>query len=328
MTSPLCLIAEPIHPCGAQLLEQAGIRTRMASNADLTQITGELADIDAIIVRNALPAAAMDAAPHLAVIANHGTGTDAVDTAHALALGIPIVYTPTTNVRAVAEHAIMLMLAVARQVVVADETTRLGHSRAQFRQPTLSLHGKVLTVLGFGHTGRYVAEMARGLGMSVQVWSPNSPDAGIVALGATPVRDLDQALATADVVSMHRPLRADTRHTLDRSTLALLKPTAIVINTSRGGLIDEHALADSLSSGRLFGAGLDVLESEPMLATSPLAGLRNVVFTPHVAGSTQDALHDTAQSCVMQIIDVLQGRKPVSLVHPDAWEARRFPSPR
>lgn len=327
MARPVCLIAEPIHPVGEALLADAGLRVRHASQADLTHHPQALADVHAIIVRNALPAEAMDAAPRLAVIANHGTGTDAVDTRHALALGIPVVYTPTTNVRAVAEHALMLMLATARQAVLADAATRRGKSRAQFGRPLLSLFGKTLLVLGFGHTGQHVAGMAAGLGMRVIVWSPRTPPGVIEATGASAMPDLDEALGQADVVSMHRPLRADTRHTLDARALATLKPGAIVINTSRGGLIDEQALAECLRSGHVFGAGLDVLEHEPMHEDSPLAGLSNVVLSPHVAGSTQEALHDTARACALQIIDVLAGRRPAHLVSPDGWERRRQRDP-
>jgi D-3-phosphoglycerate dehydrogenase len=320
---PVCLIAEPIHPAGAERLKGAGIAVRNASCADLASIPRELTDVDAIVVRGALPAAAIDAAPRLAVIANHGTGTDAVDVAHAHALGIPVAYTPDANVRAVAEHAVMLMLAVARRTVAADAATRRAYVRFKYEQPMVSLDGKTLGIAGFGRTGQRVCEIARGLGMQVQVWSPRSDPAVIAAQGARAVPELRQLLEAADVVTLHRPLRPDTRHTLDRTALAWLRPGAIVVNTSRGGLIDEEALADALRERRLFGAGLDVLAAEPLPPDSPLAALDNVVLTPHVAGSTQEALRGTAVLCAEQIIDVLAGRRPASLVDPSMWARRR-----
>lgn len=319
----LCLIAEPIHPEGERILRAAGIAVRHAAAPDLAAAPQDLADATAVIVRDALPAAAIDAAPRLAVIANHGTGTDAVDVAHATALGIPVVYTPASNVQAVAEHAVMLMLAVARRAVAADRAVRTAEPGYRTRQETLSLHGKTLAVLGFGQTGSRVARMAAGLGMRVLVWSPRTDPQEAARAGAQWLAGLDEALAQADVVSLHRPLRPDTRHTLDARTLALLKPTAIVVNTSRGGLIDEAALAGRLRAGALFGAGLDVFETEPLPPSSPLAGLDNVVLTPHVAGSTQDALFETASQCARQIVDVLAGRRPEWLVRPEVWERRR-----
>jgi len=321
-TRAVCLVAEPIHPAGIEHLQRSGVEVRFASNPALEQVPAELHDVDAIIVRNALPRAAIDAAPRLAVIANHGTGTDAVDVGHASERGVPVVNTPTGNVDAVAEHTIMLMLAVARKAVVADRATRRADTRFKYQQPTLSLAGKTLGVVGFGHTGQRVAALARGLRMRVVVWSPRADAERIEAFGAHVAASFDRLLAEADVLSLHRPLRPDTRHTLNRATLAQLKPTAIVINTSRGGLIDEEALADALEQGRLFGAGLDVLAVEPLPLASRLAALDNVTLSPHIAGSTEEALRETAVQCALQVVDVLHDRRPAALVVPDVWERR------
>ena len=324
----VCLFAEPIHDDAAVVLSAAGVTVRHASTRELASVPDELADVDAIIVRNALSAAAMDEAPRLAVIGNHGTGTDAVDLAHASRLGIPVVNTPTSNVAAVAEHAILLMLAVARRAVAADAAARRRDTRFKYDRPLLSLHGKTCGVIGFGHTGRSVALLAQGLGMQVVVWSPQASPAVFEHGGARRVDTLDDLLAVADVVTLHRPLRADTRHTLDRAALARLKPMAIVVNTSRGGLIDEEALADALEEGRLFGAGLDVLAEEPLAPSSRLASIDNVILSPHVAGSTREALRETARQCAAQVVDVLQNRRPASLVEPGMWSRRRAYQPR
>ena len=319
----VCLLAEPIHGIATEMLEAAGVTVRAARSPDLAADPSALADVDAVIVRNAMPAAAMDEAPRLVVVGNHGTGTDAVDVAHASRLGIPVVNTPTGNVDAVAEHTILLMLAVARRTLAADAATRARDPRFKYDRPTLSLAGRTLGVIGFGQTGRRVAKLARGIGMNVVVWSPQADAADIAGVGAQRLATLDALLRTADVVSLHRPLRPDTRHTLDRDALALLKPDAIVVNTSRGGLVDEEALADALEAGRLFGAGLDVLAEEPLAPSSRLASIDNVILSPHVAGSTQEALRETARQCATQVLDVLQNRRPASLVDPTVWDRRR-----
>lgn len=325
---PVCVIAQPIHPIGAERLAAAGIEVRQAASPALDDLRAAIGEADAVIVRDRLPAELIDRAPRLAVIANHGTGTDKIDVAHAHAHGIPVVYTPDANVRAVAEHALMLMLAAAHQVVAADAATRQGDWGFKYRQPMLSLHGKTLGIVGFGRTGRLVCDMAtRGLGMQALVWSPSAQPAQIGAAGARQVGTLAELLQRADVVSLHRPLRNDTFHTLDAASLRHMKPTGIVVNTSRGGLIDETALADALRGGRLFAAGLDVFEHEPLPAGSALASLPNVVLTPHVAGSSQEALRATASQCAGQIIDVLAGRCPDHLVSPPVWPNRRHATP-
>jgi D-3-phosphoglycerate dehydrogenase len=321
---PVCLITQPIHPIGAERMRAAGIEVRHGTATNEAERIAEVRDVDAVIVREGLSAAAIDAAPRLAVISNHGTGTDKIAVAHAHARGIPVVSTPAANVRAVAEHAMMLMLAVARGTVVADAATRRSDWQHRYQVPMHSLSGKTLGIVGFGRTGQIVARMASaGFGMQVVVWSPRVDDAEVEALGARRVDTLHALLAISDVVSLHRPLRADTRHTIDAAALAAMKPGAILVNTSRGGLIDEPALVDALRAGKLFGAGLDVFEREPLPVASPLAALANVVLSPHQAGSTQEALADTARQCADQIIDVLAGRQPDHMLDPSVWASRR-----
>lgn len=315
---PICLIAQPIHPAGIDRLKAAGWEVRLASAPDLDTLAAEIPSADAVLIRDALPDWVIDRAPNLKVIANHGTGTDAVAVDHASALGIPVIYTPESNVQAVAEHAMMLMLAVARQVAGLDRATREGDWGTKYGRTFYSLSGKTLGIIGFGHTGRWLAKMASGgFGMQVQVWSPSADPATMqdVAVASS----LEALLAQSDFVSLNRPLRADTRHTLNAATLACLPPHAIVVNTSRGGLIDEAALIDALTAGRLAGAGLDVFEQEPMLSSHALARLPNVILTPHMAGSTVEALEATATECAQGIIDVMAGKKPANLKNPQVW---------
>ncbi|MHA7685666.1 hydroxyacid dehydrogenase [Cupriavidus sp. PET2-C1] len=305
-------------------MRAAGIEVRHSTATNEAERIAEVRDVDAVIVREGLSAAAIDAAPLLAVISNHGTGTDKIAVAHAHACGIPVVSTPAANVRAVAEHTMMLILAVARGAVQADAATRRSDWQHRYNVPMHSLSGKTLGIVGFGRTGQIVAQMARvGFGMRVVVWSPRVDEAEVTAQGAGRVGTLQALLEVSDVVSLHRPLRPDTHHTIDAAALAVMKPGAILVNTSRGGLVDESALVGALRAGKLFGAGLDVFEREPLPVTSPLAALPNVVLSPHQAGSTQEALADTASQCATQVIDVLAGRQPDHMLDPSVWLRRR-----
>ncbi|KLU25071.1 hypothetical protein EOS_16680 [Caballeronia mineralivorans PML1(12)] len=325
----LCLVTQQVHRAGIERLAAAGIEVRFATSAAMDTVAREIRDADAVITRDAgLDAHALDCATRLLVVANHGSGTNKIDVQRAHRLGIPVVFTPNTNARSVAEHTLMLMLAVSRRAITADAAVRQGNWGFRFEVPMCSLYGKTLGIVGFGAIGRMVAAMAvHGLGMSVLVWSPHAgPVCANVKEGVRMVATLDELLQAADVVSLHRPARPDTRHTLDRAALERMKPGAIVVNTSRGMLIDEAALADALRSRHLFGAGLDVFETEPLDRLSPFNTLDNVVLAPHVAGSTEEALRDTALLCAEQIIDVLSGRQPPHLVEPAVWPARRRPA--
>jgi D-3-phosphoglycerate dehydrogenase len=322
----VCVIAQPIHPIGAQLLSQAGIKVLQAPSADLSSLRSVIGPADAVIVRDQLPADVIDLAPHLAVIANHGTGYDKVDVVHATAVGIPVVYTPLANVRSVAEHALMLMLSTARQAVAADTATRRGDWGFKYTQPMCSLYGKTLGLVGWGYTARLLCAMAKqALNMRIVVWSPSADVSDMQHFGVEPMPTLKDLLHVADVVSLHRPLRADTKHTIDADALNAMQSHAILINTARGGLVDEPALVAALNQGKIFGAGLDVFETEPLPMDAPIAQCRNVVLTPHVAGSTQEALHETAKQCAEQIIAVLSGQKPANLIRPAVWEQRKAP---
>lgn len=323
-----CLVVQPIHEDGIRRLEEAGITARYASNADMATVAREIGEASAVITRDAgLTAEAIGRAARLAVIANHGIGTNKIDVAAAGLAGIPIVYTPHANARSVAEHALHLTLAVARRAMEADRAARSGHWAFRYDGGMQDISGKVMGLVGFGGIAKHVCAIARnGFSMQVIVWSPNAPEADIRAAGALPVARLEDLLAKADVVSLHRPLRDDTRHTIDACAIAAMKRTAILINTARGALVDEAALARSLLAGDIAGAGLDVFETEPLPKEHPLVGCERAVLAPHTAGSTEDALSRAALQCADQIIDVLAGRRPAHVLDAEVWSRRRMPS--
>jgi D-3-phosphoglycerate dehydrogenase len=326
--APTCLIVQPVHPAGVARLEEAGVAARYASAPDMETVAREIGDCEAVVTRNAgLKRMAIDAAANLKVIANHGIGTNEIDVARAGELGIPIIFTPNANARSVAEHAIAMMLALAKRLREADAATRAGNWGWRYDGGMSEVSGKTLGLVGFGTIARLTAFMAKaGFGMHIVVWSPRASDDDLLAIGAQRADRLEDLLAEADIVSLHRPLREDTRHTINAAALAAMKPSAILVNTARGALIDEAALAEALKAGRIAGAGLDVFEREPLPDESPLRECESAILAPHVAGATEDALRETALQCAEQIIDVLAGRRPPHLVNPDVWDRRRNPT--
>lgn len=324
---PDCFIIQPIHPAGIALLRQGGVTPRFATAHDPATVMREIGEAQGVITRNAgFRRPEIDAAPRLRVICNHGVGMNAIEVAHATTLGIPVVNTPTANGRSVAEHAIALMLALARRVVDADTAVRTEDWRLRYEARMEQMHGKVLGLVGFGAIGRMTGAIARlGFGMHLVVFSPGSEDAALAEAGAERAASLHALLAQADVVSLHRPLRPDTRHCLDAAALACMKPTALLVNTARAELIDGEALADALQEGRIAGAALDVFRVEPPRAVDdPLLTTPRTLLAPHIAGVTEDAMRETALQCAQQVLDVLAGRRPPHLVNPAAWEGRRL----
>ncbi|MDF1585188.1 hydroxyacid dehydrogenase [Marinimicrococcus flavescens] len=319
-----CLIVQPIHPAGLLRLRAGGLEPRHASTDDMATVAREIGEAVAVITRSAgLDAAAMDAAPALRVIGNHGAGTNAIDTAHAARLGIPVVVTPGANAVSVAEHAVALMLAVARRLPAADRAVRAGDASFKYRSHFVELSGKTLGVVGFGRIGRRTAAIARhGLGMRILVHARRPDPEGLRALGAEAV-DLQTLLRQASVVSLHLPLTDATRGLIGACELAQLRAGAILVNTGRGAVLDESALVAALEAGRLAGAGLDVTAHEHLPDDHPLRSREDVILTPHIAGSTDEALERTALEVADQILDTLADRRPPHLLDEGVWERRR-----
>lgn len=264
-------------------------------------------------------AAFMDRAPNLRVISRTGIGYDAIDVEAATIRGIAVCNTPDGPTISTAEHAVTLMLLVAKNVRSAESALRAGLSSGYYsRHEAIELDGKVLGLVGFGRIARHVARIAAGLGMRVAVFDPYL-DASAVPAGTDRVDALDELLERADVVSVHVPLTATSAGMFGARQFGAMKPGAVFINTARGGLIDQDALLDALESGRLFGAGLDVTSPEPLPVGHPLLGRDDVVVTPHVASATAAGKARIFRAAFQQAIDVAAGRRPEHLVNPDVW---------
>ena len=267
---------------------------------------------DAIITRTS-PVAAADIARarRLKVIGKHGVGVDNIALDAARERGIPVVNTPGANADAVAELVLGLALAAARGIVAGDAALRAGRQAAALGPGGHELAGKRLGIAGFGQVGRRVADLfARALRAPVIAYDPALAPAAIRQLGATPAPSLDALLAESDVLSLHLPLTPATRDLIGARELARLPEGAILINTARGGIVDEAALAEALARGRPAAAACDVFLQEPPPVDHPLLRLANFIATPHLGGATAEALDRVGLMVVEQVLEVLAGKPP------------------
>lgn len=253
--------------------------------------------------------------PSLRIISRNGVGFDMIDIPAATRRGIAVTITPEGNHQAVAEHTMALMLAVARTVVSGSVDIRQGNWRR--RSISIPLRGKTLGIIGLGRIGRSVAVRAAAFGMRLCACEAQ-PDREFAQRYNVELVDLDALLSRSDFVTLHTPMVAETRELINARTLRLMKRGSVLVNTARGGLINEGDLLDALASKRLAGAGLDVLAIEPPPADHPLLALDNVVLSAHLAALDEQAVEDMATGAAQNILDILAGRWPAQgLLNPD-----------
>jgi D-3-phosphoglycerate dehydrogenase / 2-oxoglutarate reductase len=284
---PIVLVAEQLSAAGIAQLEP-GFEVRYADGTDRGELLKALAEADAVIVRSAtvIDAEAFAHAPRLRVVARAGVGLDNIDIDAATKAGVMVVNAPSSNIVSAAEHAIALLLSLARNVPQATASLKSGRwQRAAFTG--VELQGKVAGILGLGRIGVLVAERLSAFGMTIIAYDPYVAAARAAQLGVRLV-SLDELLAEADFISVHLPRSAETVGLLGERELRLVKPAVRIINAARGGILDEEALARALADGRVAGAALDVYVSEPP-AASPLLRFDNVICTPHLGASTAEA---------------------------------------
>jgi len=312
---PHVLVAGRIHEAGIELLRNAPGFTLDVVNEVSTEAYAPLIDqADALLIRTQpLPASVIERAGRLKFVSRHGVGYDAVDVEALSRRRIPLGIVGDVSSRSVAEHAMALMLAVAKRVCVYDAATRAGKWSTRNDLSTLDLAGKILLLLGFGRIGRHVASMAHAFDMTVLAYDPFLNETVIQAAGAVPAPDLARALREADFISLHMP-PSPHGPLIGSRELAAMKPTTILVNTARGGLIDESALSAALAEGHLAGAGLDVFSTEPPATDSPLMASDRVILSPHIAGLTLECATRTAVSASRNILDYFAGRLNSSFV--------------
>ncbi len=261
----------------------------------------------------------LDAIPRCRAILRTGSGTDNVPVEEATRRGVVVANTPAAMSDGVSDHLIALLFAVVRRVAELDRAVRAGGWGRVPVQPLNRVQGRTLGLVGFGHAARQVARKLRGFEMRVLAHDPFVSPGAMAALGAAP-SGLGELLAESDYVSLHCPLTPATRHLIGERELRLMKPTAVLLNTARGPVVDEPALVRALREGWIAAAGLDVLEQEPPAADHPLLGLSNVVLTPHVAGYAFEGIAARWRASVEAVLALARGEPPPSWVNRPAAE--------
>jgi D-3-phosphoglycerate dehydrogenase len=314
---PRVLVREPIAEAGIALLRRR-FDVVEDSESDLLEIIG---GFDALVVRSAttVDAAVIDAGRRLKVIGRAGVGVDNVDVDAATRRGIVVANAAESTVDSAAEHAIALLLALARNIPQAHAALTAGSWDRQ-RFTGIELAGKTLGVLGLGRIGRQVAGRALGLGMRVLAYDPFVTAERFRELGVASAASLEDVYAQADVITLHLPLSDDTRGVIDATAFGRMKDGVRLVNAARGGLVDEAALLEAIRSGKVAGAALDVFETEPY--TGPLLGLPQVVVTPHLAGSTAEAQDRAGVVIAEQVAAALDGEVVRAAVNVPVVDAR------
>ncbi|MCD6189870.1 MAG: D-2-hydroxyacid dehydrogenase [Thermococcus sp.] len=301
------LVAAPLHERAIEILKNAGLEVVYEEYPDQEKLKELVRDVSAIIVRSKpkVTKEIIDAAPNLKVIARAGVGLDNIDVEYAKSKGIEIVNAPAASSRSVAELAIALIFNVARKIAFADRKMREG-VWAKKQCMGFELEGKTLGVIGFGRIGYSVAKMASAIGMKILIYDVNKDYERAREVGGKFV-ELEELLKNSDVVTIHVPLLESTYHLINEERLKLMKPTAVLINTSRGAVVDTNALVKALQEGWIAGAGLDVFEEEPLPKDHPLTKLDNVVLTPHIGASTVEAQERAGIEVAEKVVKILKG---------------------
>jgi phosphoglycerate dehydrogenase-like enzyme len=314
---PTIFVSEPIHP---EVLADIAAKSDLLLGFGPGAVAYEsIADrVDAVMIRSErFPASRIEASERLKVIARHGAGYDTVDLAAAQARGIAVTYCPGGNANAVAEHVFALVLSLGRKVVTGH-TGLLGSPWPKAKQHLVGqeLGARAMGIVGFGEIGKLVCRIARGFGMDVLVHDPFlKPE--VAREHSAHLVELDDLLSRCGVVSLHAPLTGSTKHLINAERLAVMRPDAFLVNTSRAGLIDEVALVEALAIGRIAGAAVDVAEAEQqqgehvMFGGRALAEVPGLLLTPHIAGQTEQALRAVGTSAWSDIQAVLNGDQPL-----------------
>lgn len=311
MSNKVLVTGPSLAPAAVEVLKAAGLAPvyvpPYSGGESLAEIVREAQPVGIISRMGRIDAPVFDAAPELRVISKHGVGVDNIDVNEASARGVLVIVAAGANAVSVAEHAMALLLAAAKKIVPLDAGLRAGRwEKPGFKGRELS--GSSIGLVAFGAIAQQTAVYAKTFGMDVFAYDPFCPAEVFDAAGVTRIDSLDALLSRCDVISLHSPLTPETRNLINAERLALMKPNAIIINTARGGLIDEAALAAALAEGRIAGAGLDTFAQEPPSADHPFWAETRLVMTPHIGGVTEAANARVGVEAAQGIVDLLAGR--------------------
>jgi D-3-phosphoglycerate dehydrogenase len=298
------LISDNLSPKGVRILKKAGLDVEVKTGLKPEELKKEIRKYDALVVRSATKVTAdiIDSAHLLKVIGRAGSGLDNIDKIAATKRGIVVMNTPGGNTITTAEHTVSLLFSMARQIPQATASMKQGKWEKK-KFTGVELYGKVLGIIGLGNIGAHVAKTAQGVGMKIITYDPFLSEEKAKALGVKVV-GLDELVKKADVITVHTPLTDETRSMINADRIAQMKDGVMLINSARGGVVDEGALYDALKSGKVAAAALDVFEKEPPV-NCPLLELDNVVATPHLGAATQEAQDNVAIAVSEQIVDYL-----------------------
>ncbi len=316
------LVNKPIHEDAIALLSQE-LEVLTPFKASRDEIMEMLPDVQAIILCAGMKmdAQAIDAAVSLEVLGRHGAGLDIVDIPAATAKGIPVVFTPLGPTKSTAEHAFMLMMAVARKLTYLDRSVRGGNFHVRDLVVGTELQGKKAGVVGFGNIGRRFAELCRdAFQMEIHAYDPFIDAQKITDWGAIAEKSVVEMAGKVDFLSLHIPATPDTHHIVDAAVLDALGANGYLINCSRGPVTDEQALVQALQENRIAGAALDVFDPEPPKADNPLFSMDNVVLTPHLASFTEEGRQRMGLMVAEGVLNVLRGETPRYLANPEVYK--------
>jgi D-3-phosphoglycerate dehydrogenase len=317
---PVVLVAQPIAAEGVDILTSEGFEVRRLSRCDHAQLLAAVEEADGLLVRNApVDREIIEAARRLRVISRHGAGLETIDLDAATDRGVQVTYTPQANHLSVAEHVLAMMLALAKNMLRADKAVRSGHFDFRHEHYGTELAGATLGIIGLGNIGMTIARKASlGLDMKVMAYDPyvETPPSGVEM-----TEDLDRLLREADFLSLNVALTPQTEGLIGREQLALMKPTAYLINCSRSAVIVEEDVIAALGAGRLAGAGVDVFSEDPPDSDSPWFTMEQTVLTPHMAAHTNAAMSRMAMQAAQGIAEVLKGRRVT-------WPANQLAAPK
>ncbi len=314
-----CVVLGLLPPAGIERLRAAGVEVEIIADPSAVDVRPLVANADAIIARTSpIPAALIEAAPRLRIVARYGVGYDNIDVAALTRRRIPLATIGDVNAVPVAEQTMALLLALSRRLIDYDHASRSGDWKIRESLTIWELAAKTIAIVGLGRIGRAVAKRCLAFDMRVIAVDPAVSAATMAAAGVTHVAAMHEALAQADIVTLHLPLSEATRGMIGASALAAMKRGAVLINAARGGIVDETALAAALRDGQLAGAGVDVLAQEPPAANHPLLGLKNVVISPHSAALTAECAVRMSLACAENVLGVFTGRLDRSrVINPD-----------
>lgn len=318
MRRPIVGLTQPIHPDGMALLERH-VEVRIARDISADSLRALAAACDGLITRTLLPPDILEGG-RLKVVVRHGIGVDFIPVERATELGVPVANVPGATTEAMAEHVVAAILALARKLTEQDRRVRAGEWAFRLGLGGFELRGREVAIVGLGRSGLRTAEiLAHGFGAKVLAVM-RRPDEAPPFVEPLP---LEEAAARADVLSLHAPATPETRHMVNEALLRRMKPTALLVNTARGDLVDEAALRRALTEGWIAGAALDVLQQEPPPADHPLLALPNVLLTAHTAGLTVESERTLGVAAATEALRVLvEGRAPENLVNPGYAQRR------